>query len=156
MEILTLTTYDAIRAVLGVDSDDISDTTLTDFDLEPHLKLDLSFWFPSYQGLIDKVGKSDSELLQISALEIYAKYFCANEVLISANMQFLQRKSDGEVESHRFQEDSLKELKDEFKERVATAKKMVLNLVTEFSPEKVSATPKFFSKSKPSNDVVTD
>jgi len=156
-DIVNIVSYNSLRAVLGVDADDISDTILANFDIEPSIRVDMNTWFPEWQNLIAKDPKTADEGLQYDALTVYLKYFCAYEVIISANFQFLQRKSDGEVESHRFVEDSLETLKAEYLARMEKAKANLLAIITDFTPEE-SGIGRFtlLKRGSPNTDVVTE
>lgn len=156
-DIVNIVSYDSLRAVLGVDDEDIADSVIANFDLEPSIRVDMHSWFPNWQALIALNPRSESEQLQYDALTVYLKYFCAYEIIISANFQFLQRKSDGEVESHRFMEDSLETLKDEYQARMDKAKANLLAIDTDLLPVD-SGIGRFtlLKRGSPNTDVITD
>lgn len=156
-DVVNLVSYDEIRAVLGVDDEDLSNVVLAHFNLDLVINVDLNSWFPNWADLIAKDPQSSQETLQQSALQLYLKYLCAYEVLISANFKFLQRKSDGEVESHRFKEDALETLRDEFEERLNKHRNQVVAIDTEFLPAEISTgRVQLLRRGAPNTDVVTD
>ncbi|ELA6946662.1 hypothetical protein RBG11_004265 [Vibrio parahaemolyticus] len=155
-DIVGVVSFNSLRAVLGVDTEDLSDAVIVYFELEPSINVDMSLWFTQWKELRDKVSKTDAEVLQFDALKTYLKYFCAYEVIISANFQFLQRKSDGEVESHRFKEDALLTLKNEYLARMEKAKANVLAVDTDFTPDASTGRFTLLRRGSPNTDVVTD
>lgn len=155
-EVLGLTTYTAIRAALGVDDHDMKDAALTGFEVDKNLSIDLRTWFPKWSDLKSVVTPTADETAQITALQVYAKYYCATEILLSGQMAFLQRRTDGEIQSHRFKEDKLEDLRKAYKERMELAKTQVLEITTVHTPTTDEPTYTLFSRQAPGTDVITE
>lgn len=155
-DVLGLTHSNTIRATLGVDDHDLPDQSVTDFDVASNLRIDLRTWFPQWSALVADVSGDAVIADQLAALKIYAKYFCAYEILISGQMKFLQRRADGDNQSHRYKEDKLEELRLAYKSRMEQAQAQVLDITTSFSPTgSGDRTYSQFGISKPTTDVVT-
>ena len=99
MDILGLTTTEAIRATIGADinNSEYVDQDFTDFSIADELKAALLEWLSDYQTLIDAQAGSPTEVEQNSFLflKLYAKYFCAHTMLRSQDRALAVEISDG-------------------------------------------------------------
>lgn len=158
MNILTLTTSQAVRAVLGIDDHDYSDTQLTELGLGDEIKVHVPTWFPLWETLMDDdTGDSDIERQQL-AMKIYVKFYCARVTLSAAPMAFLQRRSDGEVESNRFNDSAIENLTIEIDKQLAIRRAEVLAISTAMTPPVTltgSGTYPQFSRAENSRDIIS-
>ena len=78
VSILGLTDTDEVRAAIGADDKDLSDTAITNGNPKDDLRADLLTWVPTYQTIISEGAIStpttDQEL-KLLQLKLYAKYF---------------------------------------------------------------------------------
>lgn len=158
MDILSLTSTEAVRAILGIDTHDYSETKFTELDLDSDLEVHLATWFPDWSGLLaDNTADADVERQKL-ALKIYSKYYCARVLFTSAPMAFLKERSDGEVEANRFDDSALENLRLELDTQLSKRMEDVLDIATEFTPDTTSATGKYtqFSRVANSRNVLTD
>jgi hypothetical protein len=103
MEILTLTTTEAVRAVLGIseESSELPDQLFTDLDMPNLLLLELSGWLPaSITQIEDAAFASDDETARANlaylALKAASAYYCASVALESGELSFAERYEDGQ------------------------------------------------------------
>lgn len=107
MDILDVTTTEAIRAVIGVSvaSAELPDSYFTDRNMAGALRLELSTWLPaSLETLSDAAAAADEgdpEILVWDATQQAATYWCAWEVIKSAPIALFQKISDGQNEVSR-------------------------------------------------------
>lgn len=158
MDILTLTNTDAIRATLGIDDHDYSDAELASLELVSEFSVHMPTWFPLWSTLMADVSGDDDILRQQLALKIYARYYGARVVLTAGPMAFLMRRSDGEVESYRFNTHAISNLEIELDMNLAKRRAQVLEIATAYTPT-VSATagqyPQF-RRAQNSRDIITE
>lgn len=150
MDILSLTTTQAIRAVLGVsqESDELNDAVFTDIGIEDELELSFSDWLPVPYTQIVSSGPATA----LQALRVCAKYAGALILLPSLQNAVSIRQSDGQNEFQRHPRD-LTALKKSLEEALGRYKSVVLS---EVDPVTVAPTsPTWFGKASPSFDPVT-
>lgn len=158
MDILSLTTTQKIRAVLGIDDHDYNDTKFTDLDLTSELAVHLTTWLPLWATLLEDESDDADIDRQVLALQIYAKYYSARVVFTAAPMAFLKSRTDGEVESVRFDDKAMESLKAELDFQVQKRMKDVLDITTEFTPDTLSSTGTYtqFSRVANSRDIISE
>ena len=147
MQNIGYTDTDQIRAVLGVDTDDLSDEALVARRLASELNLDLLAWLPTHADIIF-TGTPEQQ----DALGLYATYYCAAIIAISLKMAAPQTVSDGKNQMNRFSEASdWEKLQNSLNSRVGFYKKYLLDTLGTTS----QSTFKPFSLVTPSYDPVT-
>jgi hypothetical protein len=108
LDILSLTTSEAIRAALGIsgDSDELIDQALTDLGIEDMLKLEFYGWLPQSIASIEDAADAETDETQPAslaylALRAAATYYCASIVAQPAEIAFAVKHSDGQNEFQR-------------------------------------------------------
>lgn len=104
----TYTSYDQIRATLGVSDEELADTTLAleawatnlEFTLEEFSETLIS----TYQVIAAKVegSRTSSEAKIYAATRLFSTYVVANDLLKSLPMFSFKRITDGKAEAERF------------------------------------------------------
>ena len=146
MNLGTLTTTQAIRAVLGVseDSDELPDQVFIDLEISDQIELLIEQWLPvtiSSISLSSTTGK---------ALRACAKYTGALILLPSLTTATAALLSDGQDQFRR-QDRDLKALEEALRRNLEDMQKIVLDeLVTDYE-----STPTFFGSAAPTFDPVT-
>lgn len=146
------TDTDAIRAVTGIKEVEISDSMLTDQQLERQLKTALYGWLPTYATVYSAGvagGASADEIYRKDLLVSYCLYFGAVR-LVEMIMALRQSVGDGKSEVARFNLNWL-ELLEVFKDRLEEAKALLDELI---NPS--SGGPAYFGKASPDYDPVTN
>lgn len=100
MDILGLTTTEAVRALIGIDeaSQELPDQLFTDFELEDALALELGTWLPMTVSAVIEGGDGsgdDGDLAYI-ALRSASKAWCAWQVLQAAEISLATKHEDGQ------------------------------------------------------------
>jgi hypothetical protein len=117
-----------IRSVLGVELEDLSDTTITDRNLEKELRLDLLSWSPTHAALHAAgatVGATELAQSIADAITLYSTYFCSVLVVKSLQLAAPQSISDGKNTMSRFSTIDWQALTGHLKERLAFYKVFV-------------------------------
>ena len=100
MNILDLTTTEAVRALIGIDeaSGELPDQIFTDFEIEDALQLELATWLPVSLAtvLAGSTGTGDDADLAYVALRQAAKAWCALTLLQAGEISLAQRHEDGQ------------------------------------------------------------
>lgn len=156
MDILALTTTESVRVAIGVDDTEITDTQFTELNISDDLEIDMFSWFPQWKTLMADNSDDDIIELQKKSIKSYAKWFVAVWLFAGANLRFLQRKSDGEVESHRFNQKNLEDQRAELIRLKEIAKARALELTTDFTPTNTSGKFTQFVRATANRDVVTE
>ena len=138
--ITTYTTYDSVRATLGVSDDEIEDATLAleiwatnlDFSLDEFS----SELVPSYTLIAAKPEgtRTADEKKVYAATRLYATYTVANDLLRSLPMFSFKRLTDGKAETERF--DAWKDTKEGVQAGLAAIKlrlELALSKVTSYN-----------------------
>ena len=89
-EILALTNFSQVRAVMGVSKTDLSDSMLTGMALEDDLYESLHSWLPTWESIRDTGSDRQQRLLRL-----FAKYEVASIVAAAAQNFIAVRKTDG-------------------------------------------------------------
>ena len=154
VSILGLTDTDEIRAAIGSDDKDLSDTAITNFNPKNDLRADLLIWVPTYQTIISEgaveVPTTDQEL-KLLQLKLYAKYFTSWLVASSAQNSLVQKVSDGSNEMSRFTNVKMTDLIDRLEARANGIRTSLEKLIT---PESSSSFSQF-GTAAPAVDQVT-
>ena len=90
IDILGLTTAMQVRAVMGVDKSDLTDSMFDGMSLEDDLHESLHSWLPAWETIRDTGTDRQKRLLRL-----YAKYEVAGVVAAAAQNFIAVRKSDG-------------------------------------------------------------
>lgn len=158
MDILGVTTTEAIRAVIGVSasSGELPDSYFTDRNMTGALRLELSTWLPAtLETLSDAASAADEgdpEILVWDAVQQAAAYYCAWECIKSAPIALFQKIGDGQNEVSRPIMNQ-KELLDLFSSSYMKYRDLALDA---YSGEVVPVSASWLSgKSSPTFDPVT-
>ena len=160
MNILTLTTSEAIRAALGISEEthELSDQTLIDLGISDFLRLELASWLPKTPVEIEtEASASEDETSRASlaylALKAAATYYCASVVLESGELSFAERYEDGQNKMKR-QAYDISKLLDRVTGKYLYYRQQVLTYTE--SPAEVFSTGWMVGRSTPSYDPVTN
>lgn len=156
MDILELTTTEAVRATIGVDASEFTDTSFTEHGIVNELEVDMFSWFPLWKTLMADTAGTDLINTQKKAVNNYAKYFVAVRAFASANQRFLQRKSDGAVEEQRYNQRNIENQRAELMRLKDVAKAAVLELTTNHTPDIGTGKYTQFARAKANRDVITE
>lgn len=99
------TDTDAVRAALGVNEREVSDSQIVNLQVADHISLELVEVYPTHETLkaaIDANSATVEEKLTFKRLRLYCQYEAAVMMLPSLQMWAFQRVSDGDAEAHRF------------------------------------------------------
>ena len=138
--ITTYTTYDEVRATLGVSDDEIEDTTLAlaiwDTNLDFALDEFSSELVPAYTAIAAKPEGSRTayEKKVYAATRLFSTYIVANDLLRSLPMFSFKRLTDGKAEAERF--DAWKDTKEGVQAGLAAIKlrlELALSKVSSYS-----------------------
>jgi len=148
MDLLSLTTTEAVRAVLGISADtlELEDQVFEDLEVEDALELEIGTW------LTVSISSAMSSLSRAGqlALKGCAKYTAALLLTPQLLTMTASKQSDGQNEFQR-QDRNIAEMKAEFLGKIEQYKLLVLDeLETE-----VTVTPTFFGRASPVFDPVT-
>lgn len=153
--ILALTDTDEVRATIGADDKDLSDTYIMSASPEDDLKADLLTWVPTYQTIITEgTGGSPTteQELKYLRLKVYAKNFISWLVASAAQHSLAQKVSDGSNEMSRFTNNKLAELLARLEDRMKASKAELEKLIDSTSTSTYSQ----FGTASPSYDPVTN
>ena len=156
MDILALTSTEAVRATIGVDDTEFNDSRFTERNIADELEIDLYSWLPLWVTLIADDSNDAVIERQKKALKNYAKYFVSVRAFSAANQAFLQSKSDGEVESKRYNQKNLENQRIELKRLQDLSQSMVLELTTSYTPTETGKKYTQFVRAKANRDVITE
>ena len=159
MNILDLTTSEAIRAALGISSasGELIDQTMTDLGVVNLLKLELYSWLPqSIDAIADAAEAETDETAPASlaylALKAASTYFCAALLLESGEISFAIKHSDGQNEFQR-QDKDVQQILERLRGRYADYRQQAL---TYLESPLVAATGWMIGRSVPGYDPVTN
>lgn len=159
MDILNLTSTEAIRATIGASTEDLSDSNILESDIEAELQVNLLEWLPAYDTIRDAgvvTGSSDAETLAYQHLQLYSKYFCADIVNRASNFAMAQMISDGENEVQRFQDNQWERLTDSIRRRMAVHRKYLITYAKSvLSGADETTSYSQFGKATPAFDPIT-
>ena len=100
MDLLSVTTTEAVRAMIGIDeaSQELPDQLFTDFEIEDALQLELGTWLPVSLStvLTGGDGSGSSADLVYLALRNASKAWCAWQVLQAGEISIAQKHEDGQ------------------------------------------------------------
>lgn len=104
VDILTVTTSEAIRATLGVSelAQELPDSYFASRNMAAALRLELSTWLPAtleeLEDAADAADEGDDAILVWDAVQLASTYWCAWEVAKTAPIAFFQKLGDGQSE----------------------------------------------------------
>lgn len=156
MDLLGLTTSEAVRAFIGIDeaSGELPDQLFLDLEIEDALRLELGTWLPVTLStlLAGGDGSGSAADLAYTAARQAARAWCAMEVLQSAEISLAAKHSDGQNEFSR-QAYKVSELLQRFAGVYARYKDMVLSSLGETT----TASPSWMAALvRPDYDPVTN
>ena len=157
MNLGTLTTTQAIRAVLGVseDSDELPDQIFTDLEISDQIELLIEEWLPvTILSIIPDPVPPETEVVVTTrvgkALKACAKYTGALILIPSLTTATASMLSDGQDQFKR-QDRDLKALEEALRRALEDMKKVVLDELA----EDYEYSPAFFGSAAPTFDPVT-
>jgi len=104
--ITAYTGTDAIRGVIGVTDNEVTDAMLIDQRLDLELTVDLNRWAPTHAAAFatgSASGATADEQLIANYISLYAQYFCVLQVMAFMKLAMPQLIGDGKAEMRRFQ-----------------------------------------------------
>lgn len=137
----TYTTYDEVRATLGVSDEELEDTTLElpvwSTNLDFALEEVSSELVATYTAISDKPtnDRTAAESKLYAATRLYATYIVADDLLKSLPMFSFKRVTDGKAEAERF--DAWEYTRDGVKNGLATIRRrleLALSNVIQYTP----------------------
>lgn len=162
-DINTYTSYDQVRAVLGVSDDELSDDTLALDVYGAALNISMYELNPQFATTFDSlVGESTVSPVQQLFLD-YSKLFCTYAVaqqLCSALPMFaLKETGDSKANAGRFAADPYKKTIADIEGRLDAYKNKVIELLNELNPSSATTNPStpfiMMAKSTPTFNPVT-
>lgn len=160
MNILTLTSSDAVRAVLGLTevSGELEDQTLIDLGISNLLLLELSSWLPvSIQAIEDAAASAVDETARANlaylALKAASAYYCGSVLLDSGELSFAERYEDGQNKMKR-QAHDVQALLDRVYGKYLYYRQQVLTYLE--TPAEVYSANWMVGRSAPNYDPVTN
>ena len=113
MDLLSVTTTEAVRALIGIDeaSQELPDQLFTDFEIEDALQLELGTWLPVPLSTVIAGGDGTGGAADLAylALRSASKAWCAWQVLQAGEISIAQKHEDGQnaVQRQSFQMEAL-------------------------------------------------
>lgn len=154
---LPLTQYtdtDAVRAVVGITDNEVSDTMLTQQALDVDLTVDLGEWLPTHATIFAE-GQSGTataaQILKMQYLQMYARFFCALHLLQYMELAIPQMIGDGKAEMRRFADTDFDALRNRYAAALGKAKAALKASVGQSS---TATPPSFASAGVPTYDPV--
>jgi chromosome condensin MukBEF complex kleisin-like MukF subunit len=144
IDILTVTTTDAVRATLGVSelAQEMPDAYFTSRNIAAALRLELSTWLPAtleeLEDAADAADEGDDAILVWDAVQLASTYWCAWEVAKTAPIALFQKLEDGQNAVQRPVWDQ-KALLDMLANGYTTYRDKALEVYTETTPAAATA-----------------
>lgn len=158
IDILQITTTDAVRGVLGADGlEELTDEQLISINLPFELEVDLDEWLEPLKPVSEIIsegtapGATTEEQIRYRTLQLYGKYFCSYRVANSAEYTLIEVLNDGQSEVRRTKRDL-----PAFLARLAGLAGGYKAKLIEGVGGEVSSPPSFFSAVPPDYDPVTN
>lgn len=158
IDILQITTTDAVRGVLGADGlGELTDQALISINLPFEMQVDLDEWLEPLKAVSEIIaegtaaGATAEQVTAYRTLQLYGKYFCTYRVAVSTEYTLLEVLNDGQTESRRPKRD----LEAFLARLLGLAGKYKAMLVEDFGGA-VSGPAVFFSAVSPAADPVTN
>jgi len=104
--ITAYTGTDAVRGVIGVTDNEVTDAMLLDQRLDLELTVNLNRWAPTHATVFAAGQASDAtttEQMLADYITLYAQYFCVLQVMAFMKNAIPQLITDGKAEMRRFQ-----------------------------------------------------
>jgi hypothetical protein len=159
MDILNLTTTQAVRAAVGIsgESGELEDQVFVDLDVPSLLRLELSSWIPAPVSEIEAAAfsaadETEPEALAYAALRAASTYYCAILVMESAEISFAERHEDGQNKLKRQAHDT-QEILTRLRVRYAGFQQQVLDYL---EAPTTASTSWMIGRSVPAYDPVTN
>lgn len=149
-----LTSFDQIRGILTVSEADLPNEALSPYGLDDDLADNLEGWLPMWATYVDM----DDNPQVSRALRLYAKYYCASLVAITAQAFMLKQYTDGENAGQRSDKDGFSSFAAALSDRAAGYRRRILALLEE-DPDDTSyldGLPSLITVSSPTRDVVKE
>lgn len=157
MDILGITTTEAVRALIGIDeaSQELPDQLFTDFEIEGALSLELGTWLPVTVSTVIEGGdgSGDEGDLAYIALRSASKAWCAWQVLQAGEISLATKHEDGQNAMTR-QSFKTEEILNRLGSLYSRYRELCLSYLG--SVALVSSTSWLAGKSSPAYDPVTD
>lgn len=155
MILLSITTTEAIRAVLGISAttEELPDSMFVESEFETELQVTLEQWLPETISTIcaGAAAATTGYAEKLSLLKLCAQYEGALIVLSSAPLGFAQQLSDGQNEFHRDKK-ALAKLEELLRAKAGTFRTILAATYGETDPESAD----LFGSASPNYDPVTD
>jgi len=132
--------YDQVRACLGVTAKEIPDKVITDLSLEVLTEMELDPVYPGHAAVVSAVenNTATSEERRIfNLLRLFCAYQTAVFLLPQLQMLTAQMLSDGDAQMRRFTPDDIEETKRQIRGTLASIKEKLnpeLYSITPFNP----------------------
>lgn len=148
MDLLSLTTTEAIRATLGISADtlELEDQVFEDLEIEDALEIELNVWLPSPVLTMFSSATAD----QMKLLKQAARYTGALLLLPQLLTMTASKQSDGQNEFQRQDRDVL-QLKKELEGKLSQYKNLLLDALSVVSVK----TYTLFGRASPDFDPIT-
>lgn len=148
-DILGLTSFSQVRAVLSVSGADLPDARLAAYALDDDLGVELDSWVEDWQALL-AAGERPAQLLKL-----YAKYQCAAWVAVAAQNFTLQQLTDGANAATRSTNVDFDHLREHLAGRAAYYRELLQDLLETQEGEGGTGLT-VLSRVTPSRDPVTE
>ena len=159
LPITNYTSYDSVRAALGVSSDDLEDATLALDIYADALELELdevatNFW-TQYTLAHDAATPTADQAKLLTVTRLFATYAIAKHLTGSLPLFAAKQITDSKAGMQRFDNpyrDTIKSINDQY----GTLRTRLANAVaTLISSSRTSVTPVYFAVANPSDDPIT-
>lgn len=158
------TSYDEVRAVLGVDDDELDDTKLALGAYSSDLNFELNSFGTGFVTYLDAKLAEDYETLTekeqlfVDSAKLFATYSVASNLSVNLPMFALKEQSDSKASQVRFN-DSFKGVLANVSGRLEAYRNRLRDLFDELNPGVIVVTPAtlgiIFTSSTPTADPVT-
>jgi len=148
MDFLGLTTTEQIRGVLTTSPSNLPDATIASFGLEDDLTVMLDGSVPDWQ-VVQTAGSEGQQRL----LRLIAKYFCAQQLALTATLWVLKKETDGSNEGQRSDKEGYTYLATVFGAKVIKYLGLILDDLGIVQP--TPAPMVFMSRLVPGRDPIT-
>jgi len=153
------TSYETVLAVLGADQSELPEEVFIARNIWDELEPDITSWLPIADTLdellVDAEDPNDDTHAadKLIRLKAYARYYCAWLLLLSGDLMFVERISDGQNEGQRSKRPDYEAMIDRMAGRMEKFKTALLQI---YSPAITYNSPALFSSASPDYDPVTN
>jgi hypothetical protein len=154
-----LTSYETVLAVLGADRSELPEEVFIARNIWDELGPDITSWMPIGDTvdeiLVDADDPNDETHAadKLIKLKAYARYYCAWLLLLSGDLMFVERVSDGQNEGQRSKRQDYEAMIDRLAGRMEKFKTALLQI---YNPAITYSSPVLFSSASPTYDPVTN